>query len=318
MSGEKVNSKIYFLGIICVIILVSSFVYSYKKPKKILLNNDEIRTIATSSEVHILIVGDMMLDRNVRRIIDRESFDSFFHGVRDIVKNADIAVANLEGPFTESQSLFINSKNKSLQFTFDPELAFALSDFGFDILGLANNHTLNFGKSGLETTRRYIGKAGMLYYGDPNNNDEISTIYSINGIKIGFVGFHEFSYSNFNKVLAEITRIRSEVDILIVSPHWGIEYDEKPTKLQQKLAHEFIDNGADIVIGTHSHIIGNTEEYNGKKIFYSLGNFAFDQYFSKETMQGLGVVLNVKKNSEEIKLEYDTIVFEIDGNGVRI
>jgi poly-gamma-glutamate synthesis protein (capsule biosynthesis protein) len=174
---------------------------------------------------------------------------------------------------------------------------------------------MNFGSTGLEMTRRYIGSAGMQYYGDPNNATEISTVITKNGIRVGFVGFHEFTYYNFDKVFAEMARLRPEVDILIVSPHWGVEYQKEPTEKMIQWAHEFIDLGADTVIGAHPHVVGQTEEYKGKEIFYSLGNFAFDQYFSEETMNGLGVIIEVEKNKEKFDLKYKEVPIRVGREG---
>ncbi len=316
MNGEKANSKIIFLGVISLAIIVLAILYTSSKPKEISLKKVETRPEANS--VKILFVGDMMLDRNVRKVIDRRGFDAFFDGVKDLVKESDISVANLEGPFTKYPSKTMDPTSKLLQFTFDPSLATALSDFGFDVLGLANNHTLNFGNEGLESTRRYIGDAGMLYYGDPSNANEISTVIVKNGIRIGIVGFHEFSYMNFDKVFAEIEKLKPQVDFLVVTPHWGVEYQSLPTEKQRKWAMEFIDSGADAVIGSHPHVVETVEEYRGKKIYYSLGNFAFDQYFSKETMTGMGVRVEVKKRGDIIEIYYVQETFEIDGRGVRL
>jgi poly-gamma-glutamate synthesis protein (capsule biosynthesis protein) len=321
MNGEKANSKIIILGIASTIIVAIAIFYVSTSPKTIVLEKEAHKRVVLKEEissVRILVVGDMMLDRNVRRIIDRDGFDSFFAGVKDLVEEFDISVANLEGPFTVHPSKTLNPRSTVLQFTFDPVLATELSDFGFDILGLANNHTLNFGKDGLESTRRYIGDAGMGYYGDPNNLNEISTVIDKNGVKVGFVGFHEFSYMNFDKVFAEIQNLRPQVDVLIVTPHWGIEYKNQPTDKQRKWAREFIDSGADMVIGTHPHVIQTIEEYDGKKIYYSLGNFAFDQYFSKETMTGMGVQLEVRKDGNNIEIDHAQVTFEINGRGVKL
>ena len=314
MSGERINSKIIILGVTALIIVIGAIWYVSSKPKEFI----SLPLGKPSQSIKILIVGDMMLDRNVRNIIDQKGFNSFFAGVKDVVRSADIAVANLEGPFTTFPSVTASLQNKALQFTFDPSLAPALSDLGFDVLGLANNHSLNFGSSGLEMTRRYIGSAGMSYYGDPNNRGEISTVITKNGIKVGFVGFHEFTYFNFDKIFAEVARLRPLVDVLIVSPHWGVEYQKEPTQKMVEWAHEFIDLGADAVIGAHSHIVGDTEEYQGKKIFYSLGNFAFDQYFSEATMNGLGVMIDIEKDKGRINLNYKEIPIRVDREGVRV
>jgi len=106
--------------------------------------------------------------------------------------------------------------------------------------------------------------------------------------------------------LSEIKRIKTEklADLIIVYPHWGTEYlTSHPDKRQTDLAHQFIDSGADIIIGSHPHVIQPIEIYKEKPIFYSLGNFVFDQYFSKETMQGLMLKLDIVK--KENKLETD-------------
>ncbi len=269
------------------------------------------------SNLQILIVGDMMLDRNVRNIIDKKSFDKFFINIKKLVQSVDIAVANLEGTFTVNPSVTTDLINKDLKFTFNPNLAPALEDLGFDVLGLANNHSYNFGKEGLESTRRYIGSAGMLYYGDPFNKDEISTIIIKNGVKVGFVGFHEFNYTDFDKVFFEVAKLRKEVDVLIVSPHWGVEYQKEPTTRMVEWAHQFIDYGADAVIGAHPHIVGSIETYKGKKIYYSLGNFVFDQYFSEATMNGLAVKISIEKFGDDIGLKYRDIPIKIDREGVR-
>lgn len=316
MNGGNHRSNIILIAAlaICAGVLSYGFYQPYDKgfsfAKKLL----EEKT----SQVSVLVVGDMMLDRNVRLLINRNGFDKFFGGVEDLVKGADIAVANLEGAFTPYPSVTTDFSNKELKFTFDPALAPKLADLGFDILGLANNHSWNFGREGFEMTRRYIGSAGMMYYGDPNNASELSTVFTKNGISIAFVGFHEFHYSNFDKVYAEIERLRKEVDVVIVTPHWGPEYEKVPTEKMRKWAHEFVDSGADAVIGSHSHVIGDTEMYRGKKIYYSLGNFAFDQYFSKATMEGLGVRMNIEKNERGIGLAYENIVLNVDREGVRV
>lgn len=108
-------------------------------------------------------------------------------------------------------------------------------------------------------------------------------------ICISYIGFHEFSYKNTNVITDEIIRLRTISDIIIVLPHWGIEYKHIPNTKQTTLARKWIDTGADAVIGTHPHVIQSLEIYNGKPIFYSLGNYLFDQYFSYHTTHGLAV-----------------------------
>ena len=291
--------------------------YSFTSPISEKYIND---FLSQSDSIEIIFVGDMMLDRNVRNIINRDGFDSYFIGIKGIIEDVDIAIANLEGPFTMNESLTASLINKTLQFTFDPALASKLDEIGFDILGLGNNHSMNFGREGLISTKKYIEKAGMLYYGDPNNDENISVIIEKNNIKLAFVGFHEFTYINFDKIFKEIERLRNEVDIVIVTPHWGVEYEKSPTDKMRKWAYDFIDSGADMVIGTHTHVIGDKEEYKGKKIYYSLGNFAFDQYFSEDTMNGLALKIKIKKDYKDnnLDLEYTEIPIRVDSKGISV
>lgn len=327
MSGEKNKNNTFFkiilTSIVFVIVGLSIFlVYSLTHPTRISFTSPFIYT-PPAKEISILIFGDLMLDRGVYNRIHKIGFDKFFEGIASTTKENDIVVANLEGPFTPYPSITTNLINKELRFTFDPIFIPKLANLGINVLGLANNHTLNFGREGLRSTREYLRQAHISYYGDPNNNDELSTIVEKKGIKVGFIGFHEFSYINFDKVLAEIDRIRPDVDILIISPHWGVEYESVPTETMKKWARQFIDHGADAVIGSHPHVVGNMDEYRGKKILYSLGNFVFDQYFSEDTMNGLSVKIRVEKDVQKgrvnsIELTYTLIPIRIDTKGVSL
>ena len=181
MKGKQLNySKI--IGIIVAIIIIAGlFLYASTLSSEFRFTSP-FSLLGQNEKVSILIVGDIMLDRNVRNIINKNGFDSFFGGVKNLISDVDIAVANLEGPFTINRLLTSSLKNKTLTFTFDPSLAPQLAELGFDVLGLANNHTLNFGKDGLASTRKYIKETDMLYYGEPNNKDETSTIRNLAGL----------------------------------------------------------------------------------------------------------------------------------------
>ncbi len=317
MSGENNSSKSIAVAIILFLLVGIFFLLSRFSSDTSFFS--PFSFIKPHAELSVLVVGDIMLDRNVRNKIDKDGFEKFFAGVKDAVSNADIAVGNLEGPFTTYPSITASLENKDLTFTFDPKLAPKLASLGFDILGLANNHTQNFGQEGMAMTRKYIRDAGMFYYGDPDNTVETSIITAKNSISIGFVGFHEFGYKNFDHILSEIDTLRTQTDVLIVSPHWGVEYQKEPTEKMQNWAHQFIDHGADAVIGAHPHVIGDTEEYKGKKIFYSLGNFAFDQYFSEATMNGMAVKMQIEKDDGgQIKIAYVSIPIRADKNGTAV
>ncbi len=236
----------------------------------------------------------------------------------------------MEGSITNFQSKTLRADgttgNAPLDFTFATTTALALKQNGVDIVSLANNHSFNRGKAGLDQTRENLTRSGVDFFGDPNNSSgNLSIKKCIDGICIGIVGYHEFAYKNDDAILNEINKLRKDVDVLIVMPHWGIEYQKTPSSLQKRLAHEWIDAGADIIVGAHPHIIESIEEYRGHPIFYSLGNYIFDQTFSFDTTHGLTLGINITKNnsgdetaSSTIEISYDLKPVENSSLAVKI
>lgn len=243
------------------------------------------------SRVTLLALGDLMLDRNVRRHTAQYGLDRIFTNVERLFSGTDLTIVNSEGSFT---NLPPDKNPHTFSFTFDPRHLTTLKKLGFNFFSLANNHADNFGATGMNQTKKNIRAAELNYFGDPRNATELSTIANVRGLKIALVGFHELSNVNFDKVISEIKKLRPQVDKIIVYPHWGTEYELKFTAKQQNLAHQFIDAGADVVIGSHPHVVEPLEIYKNRAIFYSLGNFVFDQMFSAETQEELavGIVFN--------------------------
>jgi len=141
-------------------------------------------------------------------------------------------------------------------------------------------------------------------------------VREVAGVKIAFVGYNEFYADTKEQILQEIVKTKQEVDIVVVFCHWGVEYSKDYTQGQQDLAHSFIDAGADLIIGLHPHVIEPMEEYNGKRVYYSLGNFIFDQYFSEDVRNGLGVKLKIDLETKE--LSFEEIKFYLGPNGQTI
>lgn len=231
--------------------------------------------------------------------------------------NQDLVVVNLEGPITDNPSVSagtIPGGDGNFVFTFDPSLASSLFDNHLRLVNLGNNHILNFGQAGLETTKQYLNGAGISYFGAPGG--ERSIFKDIKGVKIGLVNYDQFIGDASVEAVAakaEIKKIKTQVDVVILYTHWGIEYENAPNVVIKNLAREFIDAGADLIIGSHPHVIQPSEEYNGKKIYYSLGNFVFDQYFSEQVRRGLGVI--VKINSVTKQLEFEEVKLYLQNNG---
>ncbi len=242
---------------------------------------------AQENRVTLLGFGDLMLDRGVRKAIDKNTPFYPFVPITRFLNGNDITLANLEGGFTDFAPKRLEPEG--IAFTFDPSLAAVLSRLGFNIFGLANNHSRDFGASGFHQTQKYLESAEISYFGDWANVDQISVVKTVRGMRIGFVGYHALSRQGFDIVLQETRRLRSEADVLVAVTHWGVEYKPYASADQQKEARQLIDAGADLVLGGHPHVIQPIEIYKGKPIFYSLGNFVFDQTFSAETMEGLAV-----------------------------
>lgn len=255
-----------------------------------------------SKNIHILFVGDMMFDRAVRKTVNSKGYDFVFGDSKYLFETPDLVVGNLEGSITNFSSRTLQKDGKTgeapLDFTFATGTAMALKSIGVDVVSLANNHSLNRGQEGLRQTKFYLKEAGVDFFGDPENLSGQSIVRCMEDFCVGLVGYHEFAYKNEENVISDIQELKNKVNMVIVMPHWGIEYQKTPTKLQRSLAHKWIDAGADIIIGAHPHIIESIEEYNGHKIFYSLGNFIFDQYFSFDTTHGLAVDISIDQKNK--------------------
>ncbi len=248
-------------------------------------------TFLQERPVRVLFVGDIMLDRNVARTIAAEGVGALFANIEAFLADADVRVGNLEGTITHNPSI-AQKNNKILRFTFNPAEAKAvLEPLRFDALSLANNHALDFGEFGYEDTELELSKIGVQSFGKPYNDKyKISTkLEPRAGKTICLVGYHSLFAATTTNVLAEIQTLRPDCWRVVVFAHWGEEYVIHSNSSQQTSAHAFIDAGADVVIGAHPHVVQESEIYRGKAIFYSLGNFMFDQNFSWETTHGLGV-----------------------------
>ncbi|PJA02012.1 poly-gamma-glutamate biosynthesis protein, partial [bacterium (Candidatus Gribaldobacteria) CG_4_10_14_0_2_um_filter_36_18] len=208
-----------------------------------------------------------------------------------------------------------------------PEAVDGLVYGGFDILSLANNHMLDYQRIALEDTMNILKENKIDYVGAGFNKEEAFSlkIKEIKNTRIGFLAYTNLGPGNWKageknsgmawisendigEIAEDIKKSKKEVDILIISLHAGEEYEENPTSFQTSFAMNCIENGADLVVGHHSHVVQKIERYNDGWIAYSLGNFIFDQGFSEETMKSiiLKVAIKDKKikeiSSEDIKI----------------
>jgi poly-gamma-glutamate synthesis protein (capsule biosynthesis protein) len=262
-----------------------------------------------SGTVSVLFTGDIMLDRAVAIHAQKDGFDSLFAQLNRLFLGSDMVIGNLEGTLTNNKS--ISQEDFSiLRFTFDPSYAEKLAGLGFNGFSLSNNHSFDFGQDGFYQTKQNLNGAGILSFGSPYNDQSLSTETTIQGKSVCFVGYLELFRPDPTSVRNEIKRLRPQCDLLILTAHWGVEYSPVETAAQKELAHGFIDAGADMIIGSHPHVVEPLEIYHGKAIFYSLGNFMFDQNFSYNTENGLTVEIERNATSTTFTLIPITIKAE--------
>lgn len=305
------------------------FLSEHRSPASIAVSNPTIfftqskPTEGVSEEqsvqpIKILFGGDMMFDRYIRTAMRRHGDRFPLVSLQEILQDADLVVANLEGPITESASVSETSAfgaRENYVFTFPPATAKLLKDEHIDVVSLGNNHILNFKESGVESTKRYLVEAGVGQFGSPLAGDDRVAVRDLGGMKIAFVNYNQFVFQGKEKALEDIARARKEADIVIVYAHWGKEYEPALPGVRE-LAHQFIDAGADALIGSHPHIVQEKEVYSGKTIYYSLGNFVFDQYFEKDTMRGLLVRMSIDPETKVLSFEDIPIVLQTNGQTV--
>ncbi|MCU0660560.1 MAG: CapA family protein [Candidatus Pacebacteria bacterium] len=262
-------------------------------------------------EIDLVFAGDIMLDRGVRQNVYAYfggDYGRLFTHAPEVAR-ADIAFANLEGPASDKGA----DEGSIYSFRMEPKSLIAVRDAGFDVLSVANNHAGDWGREAFSDTLLRIQNAGMEFVGGGGNRAEAKQpkIIEKKGIKIGYLGFSDVGpawiratetspgilLANDPHFEQSIKDAAAQCDVLVVSFHWGEEYKTgEHTERQKDLAHRAIDAGAKLVIGHHPHVIQDTEHYNGGYIAYSLGNFIFDQAFSKDTMEGLLLSVRLKRS----------------------
>lgn len=271
-----------------------------------------------NKNVKILFLGDMMFDRNIRLAIEKNGGKFIFQKLESLFRDNDLVVGNLEGPITTYPSVSVNSKvggKNNFTFTFAPLVSDLLADENIRLVSLANNHILNFGSAGVKQTRKYLVESGVDYFGD---SERKLAIKNIKGLKIAFVSYNQFVAGGEERIFQDIKEVKkSNPDLVFLYAHWGAEYMPKPGASVKALAHKFIDSGVDLVIGSHPHVTQTKEEYKGKIIYYSLGNFIFDQYFSEETKNGLAVKVKINLLDKKITTEEYPVKMEKSGQTVR-
>jgi len=228
--------------------------------------------------ITVSMVGDCTLGTDVN-FDQSTSFDAFyqmkndpgyfFQNVKDIFTADDLTVANMEGTLTTSN----DRQQKTFAFKGNPSYTEILTQGGVEATNLANNHSHDYGDQSYEDTIQYLEAAGITTFGYDR-----TAVMDVKGIKVGLIGIYELKdgLGRQQQVIDTIQAVKDQgAQVIIVSFHWGTEKSNIPDDIQKTLAHLAIDQGADLVVGHHPHVLQGIEKYQGKNIVYSLGNFCF-------------------------------------------
>lgn len=240
-------------------------------------------SFSKTNDVEVILTGDVMLGRTVMT----KSLDLYdpvypFRKVASELTNADIVFINLENPIVDDCPRIY----KGFKFCATPKMVEGLTASGVDVVTLANNHSGNFGQDGIEETVKTLESRGILITG----LGKLSTM-TVNEVEFGFLGFDFVSGEPKVTDFELVSSSNDKVDVLIVGVHWGNEYTEKASSIQREWAERLVEAGADVVVGHHPHWVQEKENINGKAVYYSLGNFVFDQMWSEKTREGTVVQL---------------------------
>lgn len=247
-----------------------------------------------TNPVRILFVGDVSFDRHIRKIVNQKGSDYIFSCLDDLLQRADLVIGNLESPITLNQSVSMGSvvgSPENYRFTSPTTTAEVLYKHNIKLVNIGNNHIGDFGLSGITTTRGYLENAGVSYFGGLADNSNIHS-QIINNQKLVFINYNQFGGDSYEKVARLINQEKVKNSIVIVYAHWGEEY-VPPTETVRGVAKFFSESGADLVIGSHPHVIQEREIIGDTIVYYSLGNFIFDQYWMESVRNGLVVTVEI-------------------------
>ncbi|MGC4114443.1 MAG: CapA family protein [Myxococcales bacterium] len=230
---------------------------------------------------------------------NNDGYDALYADVAKDLQAADFAIANLETPVSPSG----DAGNIEYHFNALPVMLASLKASGFKLVSFANNHVMDQGRKGFDETLAELDKAGLPYYGAGRTQQEAAKGLRLekNGVKVAFLAAADFinqshhlsadpKVSHVNKMdepaamVEAVKAAREDSDFVIVSLHWGVEYMPKPRESEVKVAHELFEAGADVILGTHPHILQPLEVYEAQDgrsclVIYSLGNFISNQSY---------------------------------------
>lgn len=310
---QQLRYRIFGVAAILVVVLLLLLIRGCSSTKAKSVSSDQVQTeekLTITPEpamdpvsLTISVVGDCTLgtdeefdyDTSLNAYYDNNGPDYFFANVKNIFEADNLTIANFEGTLTDSE----DREDKQFAFKAPASYADILTAGSVEAVNTANNHSHDYGDQSFDDTLSALDTAGIIHFG----YDE-TAVTEVNGIKVGMVGIYELNdhLGREEQLKQNIAKVKKDgAQLIIVIFHWGNEKEEVPDSNQTTLGHLAIDLGADLVCGHHPHVLQGIEEYKGKNIVYSLGNFCF--------------------GGNAYPSDMDTMIFQqtftIDSNGVK-
>lgn len=277
--------------------------------------------VKASNEAELVFTGDIMLSRHIGELMaQKQDYNFPYEKIKNDLASADLVFGNLETPVSS------NGQDAGHLYSFraNPLVLSGLKNTGFKVVSVANNHAFDYGLEAFTDTLANLKNNGIAYTGGGKDLSEAHSgaTLEINGVKITFLAYTDllpqsaaatdnqagFAYLDETQMVKDIKEAKTKSDLVIVSFHWGQEYQTKSNAHQQKIAAEAVKAGANLIIGHHPHVAQEVSKIDGTTVAYSLGNFIFDQNFSTDTKNAL--ILKVKiKNKKIIQVEPEKIKF---------
>lgn len=274
-------------------------------------------SVAPPQEITLAVVGDIMMDRGVGERIDAEGTRGVLDSVRDELTSADLTIGNLETPIGEQGT----RAAKRFAFLSDPATVEVLTDGGFDLVTLANNHILDYGVTGMQSTQTLLDDAGIRHVGVGRNEAQAHrpTTLEVGGMRLAFLAYLNMpversgfdagtwtagadtpgvAWGEPDRVASDVAAARADADHVIVLLHSGWEKTETLSPEQQDLGNAALDAGASAVLGSHPHRLQSWTEQDGRLVAWSLGNFVFD--YPTGTPETDSAILHLKLDAEGV------------------
>jgi poly-gamma-glutamate synthesis protein (capsule biosynthesis protein) len=246
----------------------------------------------------LAFVGDTSFDRHIRIQAETFGYERLIAPTAPLLARSDAVFANLEGPITSAPSVSAGSRigsTDNMTFTNPTSTPELLRTLNIAAVSLANNHALDYGSWGLSQTKARLSMHGIGTFGGMQKADVYAT--STNGGSVALIGYNGVHRQSRAAVRSAIAEAAGTYDVVVVFAHWGEEYLEEPTDRQRTTAALFADAGADLIVGAHPHVLQPYERIGSTDVFYSLGNFLFDQYWEPAVRRGAVLSVVIRNGS---------------------